>query len=150
LRSRLCAGQSSSSTLISTNHFQNQSSPGIRQTQIYPLDCQMVKRDLSLQRTHFHCSRVQWQRALHHSSWRLALRMILGLCAAAQPWKPISRSSRRTVIVLMLLPEAVCKSVVSVATEDSRIFNSGVLQHSAVPFCELVWPTTLRLSHWCS
>jgi hypothetical protein len=28
------------------------------------------------------------------------------LCAAARPWKPISRSSRRTVLVLMLLPGA--------------------------------------------
>jgi hypothetical protein len=33
---------------------------------------------------HFHCSRVQWRRALQHSSRRLALRMVtLGLCAAA-------------------------------------------------------------------
>uniref|UniRef100_A0A8C7SBU0 Protein FAM180A-like n=1 Tax=Oncorhynchus mykiss TaxID=8022 RepID=A0A8C7SBU0_ONCMY len=38
------------------------------QTQIRPSDCQMVKRDTSLQTTHFHCSRVQWRRALHHSS----------------------------------------------------------------------------------
>ena len=34
--------------------------------------------------------------ALHHSSRCLALRMvILGLCVAARPWKPISRSSRQ-------------------------------------------------------
>uniref|UniRef100_A0A674CPL3 adenylate cyclase n=1 Tax=Salmo trutta TaxID=8032 RepID=A0A674CPL3_SALTR len=64
------------SRMDSTGH-----SPVIRQTQIRPSDCQMVKRDLSLQRTCFHCSRVQC----------LALRMvILGLCAAAQPWIPIS------------------------------------------------------------
>ncbi|XP_064786656.1 CTD nuclear envelope phosphatase 1A-like isoform X1 [Oncorhynchus masou masou] len=30
-------------------------------------DCQMVKRDSSLQRTYFHFSRVQWRRALHQS-----------------------------------------------------------------------------------
>ena len=42
-------------------------------------DCQIVKRDLSLQVTHFHCSRVQWQRALHHSSQHLALQMVI-LC----------------------------------------------------------------------
>jgi hypothetical protein len=42
----------------------------------------MVKRDSSLQRTRFHCSRVQWRQALHHSSQCLALCMvILGLCA---------------------------------------------------------------------
>ena len=35
---------------------------------------------------------LQWQRALHHSSQRLALRMvILGLCAAARPWKQLFR-----------------------------------------------------------
>ena len=44
----------------------------------------MVKRNSSLQRTHFHCSRVQWRWALHHFRRRLALHMvILGLCAAA-------------------------------------------------------------------
>jgi hypothetical protein len=64
----------------------------------------MVKRDSSLQRMHFQCSRVQWWRALPHSSQRLALRMvILVLWAAAQPWKPISWSSRRTVLVLTLI-----------------------------------------------
>ena len=53
----------------------------------------MVKRGSSLHMMHFHCSRVQWKRALHHSSRRLALCMVfLGLCAAARPWKPISRS----------------------------------------------------------
>jgi hypothetical protein len=83
-------------------------------------DCQMVKRDSSLQRKCFHCSRVQWRWALYHSSRRFTLHMlILGLCAAARPWKPISRSSRWTVIVLTLLPEAVWNSVVSVATSAS-------------------------------
>jgi hypothetical protein len=90
----------------------------------------------------FHCSRIQWRRALHHSSQRMALCMvILGLCAAAQPWKHISWSSPRTVIVQTLLPEAVWNSVVSVA--------SYALQHSAGPFCELVCPTTLQLSSCC-
>ena len=46
--------------------------------------------------------------------------LILGLCAAALPWKPISWSSQQTLIVLMLLPEAVWNSVVSVATEARR------------------------------
>jgi hypothetical protein len=51
--------------------------------------------------------------------------VILGLCAAAWPLKPISWSSRRTVIVLPLLPKAVWNSVVSVATED-RLFVHAV------------------------
>jgi hypothetical protein len=55
----------------------------------------------------------------------LALCMeILGLCAAALSWKSISWSSRRTVIVLTLLPEAVWNSVVSVATEDRRFLHA--------------------------
>uniref|UniRef100_A0AAZ3RFC7 Myosin IXb n=1 Tax=Oncorhynchus tshawytscha TaxID=74940 RepID=A0AAZ3RFC7_ONCTS len=41
---------------------------GIRQTQIRLSHCQMVKRDSSLQRKRFHCSRVQWRQALHPSS----------------------------------------------------------------------------------
>jgi len=36
-------------------------SPGNHQTQTHPSDCQMEKRDLSLQRMRLHCSRVQWQ-----------------------------------------------------------------------------------------
>ena len=39
-------------------------------------------------------------------------------------WKPISWGSRGTVIVLSLLPGAVWKSVVSVATEDRRFLSS--------------------------
>ena len=67
---------------------------------------------------------VQWRQALHHSSRHLALRMvILGLCAAARPWKPISWSTRWTVLVLTLLPEAVWNSVVSVATKDRRFLR---------------------------
>jgi hypothetical protein len=49
----------------------------------------------------------------------LALRMVnLGLCAAAQPWKPILWCSWQTVLVLTLLPVTVWNSVMSVATED--------------------------------
>jgi hypothetical protein len=83
----------------------------------------MVKRDFSLQRPCFHCSRVQRQGALHHFSRRLALRMvILGLCAAARPWKPISWSSWRTVIVdeqflCWLCSRGSLELVVSVATD---------------------------------
>ena len=53
---------------------------------------------------------LQWWRASHPSSRSLVLCMlILDLCAAARPWKPISWSSRG--------------SVVSVATEDRRWTN---------------------------
>jgi archaellum biogenesis ATPase FlaH len=59
----------------------------------------------------------------------LALRMvILGLFAAVRPWKPISLSSQRKVIVLTLLQEAVWTSVVSVATE-------GILSLRTRRFC---------------
>ena len=65
-------------------------SPGNRQTQTRPSDCQMEKRDSSLQRTHLHCFRVQWRRALHHCIRRFALHLVIyGLDAAALPWKPI-------------------------------------------------------------
>ena len=84
---------------------------------------QTGKRDSSLQRTCFHCSVVQWRRALHHPSQRLASCMVI-LCAAAQPWKPISRSSRLTFIALTLLLEAVWNSVLSVATKDRWLLRA--------------------------
>ena len=43
--------------------------------------------------------------------------------AAARPWITIPWSSKRTVIVLTLLPEAVWNSVVSVATEVRHVFT---------------------------
>ena len=65
-------------------------SPGNRQTQTRPSDCQMEKRDSSLQRTRLHCSRVQWQCALHHCIRRFALHLLIySLDATAWPWKPI-------------------------------------------------------------
>jgi hypothetical protein len=77
---------------------------------------------LLLQRMHFRCSRVQWRRALHHSSRRLVLHMVnLRLCAAVRPWKPISSSSWPTVIVLL---EAVLNSVERHATEDRPFLHA--------------------------
>jgi len=52
-------------------------SPGNRQTQTRPSDCQTENRDSSLQRTHLHCSRVQWRRALHHCIRRFALHLVM-------------------------------------------------------------------------
>ena len=60
---------------------------------------------------------------------------------------------------MKLLMNSVCADVASrVSLELSHeccnrrqtIFPRNTLQHSAVPFCELVWPTTLQLSCWCS
>jgi len=58
--------------------------------------------------TCFHCSRVQWLCALHHSIQPLALYFALwGLHVAAEPWKPIPWCSRHTVFVLILMPVEV-------------------------------------------
>ena len=77
-------------------------SPGNRQTQTHPSDCQMEKRDSSLQRTHIHCSRVQWWCALQNCSQSLALHLLMyGLDAGAGPWKPIPWSSLHTVLELI-------------------------------------------------
>jgi hypothetical protein len=46
--------------------------------------------------------------------------VILFLYAVARPWKPISWSSRWTIIVLMLLPKAIRNSLVCVATESRQ------------------------------
>lgn len=40
---------------------------GNHQTQTHPLDCQMEKCDMSLQRAHLNHSTVQWHQTLYHS-----------------------------------------------------------------------------------
>ena len=79
-------------------------------------------------------SRVQWRQALHHSSRPLALCMvILGLCAAARPWKPISWMSQQGSL-------AVWNSVVSVATEDRLFLHTlcaSPLRSRSVSLCGL-------------
>ena len=91
-------------------------------------------------------------RALHHSSWHLALRVvILGLCASALPWKPISWSSWRTVLVLMWLPEAVWNYVVSVATKDRRFLRASTRRSHSVRLCGLPlrgWAVAPRHFHF--
>ncbi|CAI9581818.1 unnamed protein product, partial [Staurois parvus] len=52
-------------------------SPGNRQTQTRPFDCQIEKGDSSLQRIHLHCSRVQWWRALHHCIRCFAFHLVM-------------------------------------------------------------------------
>jgi hypothetical protein len=107
--------------------------PGIRQTQICPSECQMVKCDSSLQRTRFHW--VQWRRVSHHISRQLALCIVIsGLCAAAWPRKPISRSSRLTVFVLTLLPRGSLELASEYCNRGQTIVTRYVLQHSAIPF----------------
>ena len=87
-------------------------SPGNHQTQTHPSDCQMEKRNSSLQRMRLYCSRVQWQRALHHCIRRFALHLLMyGLDAAAQPWKTIPWSSLCTVLKLIWKPHEVWRSV---------------------------------------
>lgn len=51
--------------------------------------------------------------------------MILRLCEAARPWKPISC---HTDLVLMLLPEAVWNAVVSDVTWRTQFLQLYVLQ----------------------
>ena len=72
---------------VSTMHWGRQRSPGIRQTQIRPLDCQMVKLDSSPQRMHFIESNGgelyitptnNW-----HCTWSYDLRLVYG-CSAIE------------------------------------------------------------------
>ena len=94
---------------------------------------------------------VQWWRALLHSSQRLAL-VILGLCEAARPWKPISWSFQQTVTVLTLLPKAIWNLKVIVATENRRVMQICVNKRDiyALWSSAVVWPTTSWLSRSCS
>ena len=55
-------------------------------------------------------------------------------------WKPISWSSRRTVIVLTLLPDAVWNSTVSVATENGQFLHAtwfSTRRYRSVSLCGL-------------
>ena len=77
----------------------------ISQTQICLSDCQMVKRNSSLQRNHFHRSSVQWRWALHHSSRCLALHMvILGLCAVSLHGNPFQEAPDEQFLCWVLQP----------------------------------------------
>lgn len=72
-------------------------------SRLCPLDRQTEKRDSSLHRTDFHCSRLQCQHALRHSIWRLALyRVMWGFHVAAQPCKLFQLISCCTVFVQIL------------------------------------------------
>lgn len=74
---------------------------------------------------------VQWRRALHQSSPCLILMVIIGLYSAARSWKTTSFSSRWTVFVLALLPEAVR----NLWHRGHSIFAHHVLQHMPIPGC---------------
>ena len=81
------------------------------------------------------------------------LQTTLGHCAwwscawwSAQPWKPISWSSRWTVYVA---PRCSLELGSECCNRVKTIFTCCVLQDLVVPFCELVWPITLRLSRCC-
>ena len=98
------------------------------------------KGDSSLQITGFYCSKVQWQRAHPHSSWCLALRMvILGMCVNLPTNSYCADVASRGSLEL----GSEC------CNRGQAIFTSCKLQHMAVPFCEFVWPTTLQLSRCC-
>lgn len=90
---------------------------------------------------HFHCSGVQWCCALHHSRCHLALcTVIVGLCWAAQGWKPISWSSQCTVLVLMLLTKAVWNFALCCITHCSWCLHAmcfSTLQPCSVSLCGL-------------
>ena len=78
---------------LGTKQSNKYRSLGSHQTQTRLSDCQIEKRDSSLQRTRLHCSRVQWQRSLHHCFRHFALHLLMhGLDAAARPQKPIDEA----------------------------------------------------------
>lgn len=52
-------------------------SSGNHQTRTYPLDCQMEKCDMSLQRAHLNHSIVQWHQTLYYSILNFALGQLL-------------------------------------------------------------------------
>jgi hypothetical protein len=105
-------------------------------------------RQTLLQRRRFHCSRVQWRQALHHSSRHLALHtVILGYSAMETHFMKLQTNSYCPDIASRVSLE-LCSS--ECCNWEQMIYMHYVCQHSPVPFCALVWPTTLRLSRCCS
>jgi hypothetical protein len=89
-------------------------------------------------------NRVQWRRALHHSSQLFALRiLIFGLCAAARPWKPSSEAPKEQLLWWRCF-QAVWNSVVSVyhATRFSTLQSRSVWSTTSWPSrcCSLTFP----------
>ena len=122
-------------------------SPGNRQTQTRPSDCQMEKRDSSLQRTHLHCSRVQWRHALQHCIRRFALHSVMyGLDSAALPWKPIPWSSLGTVLELIWRPPEVWKVCSNWLCRQLATSVHYAPQHPLTLLCPFTCPTTSWLN----
>lgn len=72
----------------------------------------------------FHCLRVQWWHVLHNYIQLLALYLMWGLHADAQPWKPIPWSSCHTVFGI---------------SRTSTTFTHYAPQHSVTLFCDFTW-----------
>ena len=111
---------------------------------------------------------ARWWSMIHHSIERIsiALESNGGELAPLQPTVGIAHSDLRLMCScssmethsMKLSTNSVCADVassislelvVSVTTRQ-MIFLHYVLQHSVVPFRELVWPTTSRLTCCCS
>ena len=115
-------------------------------TQTRPSDCQTEKHNSSLQRTHLHCSRVQWRRALHHCIQHFALHLLMyGLDAAAWPWRPIpwisthcSWANLRATWSLEVCSDWLCRKLATSAHYAP--------QHPLTPLRHFTWPATSWLS----
>lgn len=103
-------------------------------------DCQIVKHDSSLQRHTFlllQSPMAEWFKTLQQTFAHCDFRLVCNCLA----WEPSSWGSWPTVLVLMLLPEAVLNLVVSVATAGRQFlcatcFNTQ--QSHSVSLCGLM------------
>ena len=127
-----------SNITLGTTQLDKYCSPGNRQTQTSPSDCQMERRDSSLQRTGLHCSRVQWRRALHHCNRSFALHLLMYVFdAVARPWKPIPWSFLCTIL------ELIKNSDMKFVATDYTTYYAP--QHLLTPLHHFTWPTALWL-----
>jgi hypothetical protein len=115
-------------------------------SQICPSDCQMVKRDSSLQRMYFHCSSpivvsfTPLQPTLgiaHDDIW-----LVCG-CSAMEAHFMKLLTNRSCADVASRGSLELCSEC---CNRGQIIFTRYALQHSAVSFCELVWPPNLWVS----
>ena len=108
-------------------HLGRWCSPGIRHTQVLLSECQM-KDDSSLQRMRFHLSRVQWRRALHHSSQRLALRMDFRLVCGCSGMETYFMKLPTNSSVSVDIASRGCLEISSECSSRAEIWRTDLLE----------------------
>ena len=114
-------------TVVDSTLSERRRSPGILYSPTHPSDCQIPIRDSSLHKICLHYLGVQWLCSLHQfnrcvACWWCSVYMQLSGFRKLNSW-----SSRRTVLVLVVFPDALWNSVCILPTYDMRYGSTNLL-----------------------